>query len=161
MRGLRALLLVAMMPGLVGACGPHMDRQVALRPQKRELPPMPAGTVPTTGVDRMPSTAEAAALRNPVPSTPETLAEGRRYYGYYCAMCHGNDGKGQTPVGQSYDPRPADLSAASTQALPEGELYRRMLTGKGHEPVMKTTVPPERRWQIVDFVRTLQAPQER
>ena len=70
-------------------------------------------------------------------------------------------GKGQTPVGQSYDPRPADLSAASTQALPEGELYRRMLTGKGHEPVMKTTVPPERRWQIVDFVRTLQAPQER
>src|SRR5258708_19765633 len=37
---------------------------------------------------------EEAARKNPVPSTPEGLAEARRFYKYQCAMCHGENAHG-------------------------------------------------------------------
>jgi hypothetical protein len=43
----------------------------------------------------------------------------------------------------------------AVQGLPDGELYRRMLTGIGHAPVMAATVAPERRWYVVSFLRSL------
>jgi mono/diheme cytochrome c family protein len=159
MRRTRGLVLAGgLLLALAASCGPHMDRQVSLRPYKRELPPMPAHTVPTTGADRVPTAAEAAGLKNPQPASPETVAAGQRYYGYYCAQCHGPDGRGQVPVGESYDPRPADLTDPRLRALSDGELYRRMLTGRGHDPVMPSTVSPDRRWAIVDFLRSLSGP---
>ena len=153
--------------GLVAAvllisCGPHMTRQYGLRPYKRELPPMPAGTVPVpagtgtqSGYVPVPTEAEAASRHNPLPASPEVLEKGARYYGYYCAHCHGGDGRSHTPVGDSYNPRPADLTAGEVQALSDGDLYRRMLTGAGHEPVMASTVAPERRWYVVSYLRVL------
>src|SRR5260370_6467234 len=35
---------------------------------------------------------EDAAKVNPVKPTPESLAKGKKMYGYDCAMCHGKDG---------------------------------------------------------------------
>jgi len=34
-------------------------------------------------------TPEDTAKKNPIPPTPEGLAEVRKLYGYNCAMCHG------------------------------------------------------------------------
>lgn len=148
-----ALILPALL--VLAGCGPHMARQYALRPYKQELPPMPAGTVPESGYVPVPTATEAATWRNPLPATPATRELGRRYYGYYCRHCHGEDGRGHTPVGDSYNPRPTDLTTPAVQSLVDGELYRRMLTGVGHSPVMAATVAPERRWYVVSFVRSL------
>ncbi len=141
---------------LLCSCGPRMDRQWGVRPFARQLPIMAPGTVPfapsaSAGVPSPP-------MRNPLPATPAVVAEGALYYGYYCAMCHGDDGRGQTPVGESYDPRPTDLASPAVGALSDGDLYRRMLSGRGHAPVMTATVPPERRWQIVLHLRRLSPP---
>jgi mono/diheme cytochrome c family protein len=136
---------------ILAGCGPHMARQYALRPYKQVLPAMPPGTVPETGLPAAPAVAE----RNPLAPTPETLALGQRYYGYYCQHCHGADGRGQTPVGQSYNPRPTDLTTPAVQGLSDADLYRQMLTGVGHDPVLTSTVAPDRRWPLVAFLRTL------
>ncbi len=32
-------------------------------------------------------------LKNPVPLTPQVLADGRAHFADHCAGCHGNDGK--------------------------------------------------------------------
>src|SRR5258706_278989 len=37
---------------------------------------------------------EDVAKKNPVPPTPEGLAEARKLFGYNCAMCHGKVGEG-------------------------------------------------------------------
>jgi mono/diheme cytochrome c family protein len=140
---------------LLAGCGPHMARQYELRPYKQELPPMPAGTVPESGYAPVPTAQEAQAQRNPLPATAETLELGRRYYGYYCQHCHGEDGRGQTPVGESYNPRPTDLTTPAVQGLSDGEMYRDMLTGIGHAPVMAATVAAERRWYVISFLRSL------
>src|SRR6202140_423169 len=38
---------------------------------------------------------EAAAKPNPVKPNQESLARGKKLYGYDCAMCHGKDGDGK------------------------------------------------------------------
>jgi mono/diheme cytochrome c family protein len=159
-RPLRALALCIVGAGgvvLLSSCGfPHMRYQPSVRPFEREMPAMPDGVVPREGAD--PASSGEVPERNPLNADAETLAKGKLYYGYYCAMCHGNDGRGATPVGEAYWPRPADLSSETTQALSDGDLYRRMMTGVGHDPVMKSTVARDRRWPIVAFVRTLRPP---
>ncbi|HVP54328.1 MAG TPA: hypothetical protein VMU45_04970, partial [Candidatus Eisenbacteria bacterium] len=45
------------------------------------------------------SNPEAVAkMVNPVKPTPESLAQGKKYYGYDCAMCHGDTGNGKGDV---------------------------------------------------------------
>ena len=38
---------------------------------------------------------EAANRSNPVKPSPESLARGKKIYGYDCAVCHGKDGDGK------------------------------------------------------------------
>ncbi|MHB1458658.1 MAG: c-type cytochrome [Armatimonadota bacterium] len=90
-----------------------------------------------------------------VVSKSSQVDDGRIFYGYYCRMCHGVQGDGNGPVGESYVPKPADLSQPAIRKLTDDELTRRMLHGRGHDPVMEQTVPLERRKPIVEYVRTL------
>lgn len=62
-------------------------------------------------------------MKNPLQSSPEVLAEARAHWADHCAGCHGNDGRGQTPIGQSFFPRSPDMRAQRTQQLTDGELY--------------------------------------
>ena len=59
---------------------------------------------------------------NPLPLTPEIVAEGRAHFADHCAGCHGNDGKGGGMGGQMY-PKAPDMTLAATQTLSDGELF--------------------------------------
>lgn len=131
-----------------------MYNQVSLRPYKQQLPPMPAGTTPVKGRAVTYVAQQAKLAKSPIASTPAVVKNGRIFYGYYCLMCHGEKGDGNGPVGQSYVPKPSDLSSQAVVKLNDGQLYRAMLTGTGHDPVMIGTVPPENRWPLVAYVRT-------
>ena len=60
--------------------------------------------------------------KNPLPLTPEALAEARAHFADHCAGCHGNDGKGGG-IGRQMYPRVPDMTLASTQLLSDGELF--------------------------------------
>lgn len=62
-------------------------------------------------------------LKNPLPLTPEVLSEARAHYADHCATCHGNDGRGQTEIGQHLYPRAPDMTDRDTQDLSDGELF--------------------------------------
>lgn len=136
------------------SCGPRMYDQASVRTYSRQMPAMPGGTTPVKGraVTAVLKTSETA--KNPLPATAANVRNGRIYYGYYCLMCHGEKGDGDGPVGQSYIPKPTDLSSSSVDSLSDGQLYRKMLTGNGHDPVMIQTVLPDHRWPLVLYVRT-------
>lgn len=51
------------------------------------------------------------------------LAEARSHFADHCAVCHGNDGKGQTTFGQKLFPRAPDMTRDATQSLSDGELF--------------------------------------
>lgn len=67
--------------------------------------------------------ADLRDARNPLPLTPQVLAEARAHWADHCASCHGNDGKGKTAVGEHLYPRAPDMMLPATQSLSDGELF--------------------------------------
>ena len=152
---LAGVLLGSALLALPG-CGffPHMGHQPSIKPYERAMPRMPANVIPVSGTEVLPGPAAARALVSPVQASPEARDAGRIYYGYYCTHCHGAAGDSRTPVGDSYVPVPARLDSPRVQGMTDGVLFRAMVVGRGHDPVMRSTVPPLRRWYIVQHVRT-------
>ena len=134
---------------------PRMRVQPHIQAFQVPMTPPPPGTLTVQPPGGLPSAEEAVLLANPLASDPTNLMRGKVYYGYYCQFCHGADGAGDGPVGQSYVPRPKDLSTAHVRAFSDGQLLRAMLTGTGHEPVLERVIPPEHRWYLELYVRAL------
>ena len=73
--------------------------------------------------------ADLRDANNPLPLTPEILTEGRAHFADHCATCHGNDGKGQTSMGQKFYPKVPDMTLASTQSQSDGALFATIENG--------------------------------
>ena len=69
-----------------------------------------------------------------------------------CAMCHGPDGKGDTPAGKAMHVN--DLSSADVQKLSDSDLGAVISSGKGKMPSYKTLTPDQVK-DLVGFVRSL------
>jgi mono/diheme cytochrome c family protein len=67
--------------------------------------------------------ADLRGASNPLPLTPAVLGEGLSHWADHCASCHGNDGKGETALGQRLYPRAPDMTLPETQDLSDGELF--------------------------------------
>jgi mono/diheme cytochrome c family protein len=101
----------------------------------------------------------ARELKNPVSLTPEVLAEARAHFADHCALCHGNDGRGRTEIGQNLYPKAPDMILTETQRLADGELFSIIkngirLTGM---PAWGADKPEDDRasWQLVHLIRRL------
>lgn len=101
----------------------------------------------------------ARQAKNPVPARPAVLAEARAHFADHCALCHGNDGSGQTEIGKNLYPKAPDMRQADTQALSDGELFYII-----HNGIRLTGMPawgedpPEEdldSWKLVHFIRHL------
>lgn len=66
---------------------------------------------------------EARDRRNPDPETDETFRDGLAHFADHCAVCHGNDGSGDSEFGPGLYPKPPDMRLARTQDLTDGELF--------------------------------------
>lgn len=62
-------------------------------------------------------------MSNPVPFSPENLAQARHHFADHCAICHANDGSGKTHMGPNFYPPVPDLRAPVIQAMADGELF--------------------------------------
>jgi mono/diheme cytochrome c family protein len=68
-------------------------------------------------------------LNNPFPMSQENLRAGMDHFADHCAICHANDGSGDTPFGKHLYPKPPDMRTAETQSKPDGELYYTIQNG--------------------------------
>jgi mono/diheme cytochrome c family protein len=92
-------------------------------------------------------------------ATPQLLERAKDHFADHCAICHGNDGRGDTPIGRGLHPRVPDLTLAATQELPDGELFWIIengirLTGM---PAFGKESPDddEHAWALVHWIRRL------
>ncbi len=67
--------------------------------------------------------ADAAKTVNPLPDTPEVLAEARAHWADHCASCHANDGSGESLMGRRTFPPAPDMRSPATEQLTDGELF--------------------------------------
>jgi len=65
----------------------------------------------------------ARTIQNPVLESEEDLRDARLHFADHCAICHANDGSGDTLVGNGLYPKPPDLRLPETQHLTDGEIY--------------------------------------
>ena len=80
-------------------------------------------------------------------------ADGAAIYKAKCAMCHGPDGAGQTPMGKNMKLR--DLRSADVQKQTDAELVKWIADGKGKMPAYKGKLSADEINALVAFIRTL------
>ncbi len=101
-----------------------------------------------------PVPADYAGLTNPLGA--EAASAGAEVFRTNCEMCHGPQGHGDGPAGQSLDPKPRNL--ASIQAAASDDfLFWRVREGKPGTSMVawKGILSDEQIWQTVSFIRTL------
>ena len=98
---------------------------------------------------------DAAHRENPVKSSPESLARGKRQYGFDCAMCHAKDGSGTGDVATDMKLKMHDQSDPATlKDRTDGELFYIIKKGKDQMPAEGDRVKDETVWDMVNYIRT-------
>lgn len=99
---------------------------------------------------------EDAKKANPVKATPDSIAEGKRMYGYDCAMCHGESGDGKGDLAADMKLNLKDYrDAATLKDRTDGELFYIIQKGKGQMPSEGDRQKPNEIWNLVNFIRSL------
>jgi mono/diheme cytochrome c family protein len=106
----------------------------------------------------MAAPADARDRTNPVPNSPEVLAEARAHWADHCAGCHANNGSGDTEMGKRMYPPAPDMRQPETQQMTDGELFFSIQNG-----IRMTGMPAwggsshdeQDSWKLVRFIRHL------
>ena len=100
----------------------------------------------------------AREKKSPLSTTPDVVRAGMEHFADHCAICHGNDGRGQSEVGKGLYPKPPDLRAARTQNLSDGELFYIIENGvrlTGMPAFGGPDTDANDSWRLVAFIRHL------
>ena len=100
---------------------------------------------------------DAKRRSNPIVSKPEVLAEARVHWADHCAICHANNGSGDTEMGRSLYPPAPDMRKQPTQQMTDGELFYIIENGirLSGMPAWGGTAAVEDSWKLVHFIRHL------
>ena len=100
--------------------------------------------------------ADAVHLANPVKPTAESLAQGKKWWGYDCGMCHGKDGDGKGDVAADMKLKVSDFTNPATlKERTDGELFYVIKNGKGDMPPEGHRMKSDGLWDLVNYVRSL------
>jgi mono/diheme cytochrome c family protein len=123
----------------------------------------PSGRVPYY----YPDTEEGRTLAtqqikyNPFPITQNGIARGQELYNIYCAICHGEKGDGGGYLvrdnGGKYPAQPANLIDSAFVNSSNGRYYHAIVYGKNAMGSHADKLSFEERWQVIHYIRSLQA----
>ncbi len=98
---------------------------------------------------------EDAKRANPTKTTPASLAQSARMYGYDCAMCHGKDGDGKGDLAAQMKLQLHDWRQPATlEKLSDGDIFYIVSKGKGDMPGEGTRLSDDQKWQLVNLLRS-------
>jgi mono/diheme cytochrome c family protein len=165
---MRKLITIVVVPILIGLAVVAIGwsyvsgRGVSAREEPSEIEKVVARRMRHLAIPR-----GAREQQNPVASSPEVIEEGLAHFADHCAICHANDGSGDSEIGRNLYPKPPDMRATDTQSLTDGELFYIIQNG-----VRLTGMPAwggrhgedaHETWHLVHFIRHLPklTPEER
>jgi len=153
---LKAFALLVLLLVIIGAVGMWyiMSTGLSARGEPGAFEAVAARRARTMAIAR-----HARSLQNPVRYSDEVVASGRAHFADHCAVCHGNDGSGETEMGRGLYPRAPDMRATATQELSDGELFWIIENGIRFTgmPAWSTGTKEgqEASWHLVHFIRRL------
>jgi mono/diheme cytochrome c family protein len=98
-----------------------------------------------------------ARAKNPVKVSKESLAAGKLLYQNGCVSCHGESGKGDGAAAAFLAVHPSDLNSDKVQKQSDGAIYWKLSNGRSPMPSFEAMYTAEQRWQIVNYVRSINA----
>jgi mono/diheme cytochrome c family protein len=111
-----------------------------------------------SGVAAQSKPAAKPALKNPVPSSPASIAAGEANFKRNCRFCHGEDAKGNGPQAPK-DTHPPDLTDAKwDHGSTDGEIFTVIKDGIGPKFDMKgynSKMTAQVMWNIVNYLRSI------
>jgi len=76
-----------------------------------------------------------------------------------CTSCHGGGGAGNGPVASRGFPPPPSLLTGKSRDVKDGQLFHILTYGQNSMPSFADQLPPERRWDLINFIRRIQRTQ--
>ena len=101
---------------------------------------------------------EAGRRSNPIANSPEVLADARAHWADHCAVCHANNGSGDTEMGKRMYPPAPDMRKQPTQQLSDAELFYIIENGirlSGMPGWGGAEAGEDDSWKLVHFIRHL------
>jgi mono/diheme cytochrome c family protein len=86
-------------------------------------------------------------------ASPPASANGTETFKTRCAMCHGPDAAGNTPMGKQFHIR--DLRSAEVQKLSDNELTEVITNGKPPMPAFGKTLSTSEIHELVSYLRSM------
>jgi mono/diheme cytochrome c family protein len=112
----------------------------------------------TTSGQKPAGDSDAKKLKNPVASSPGSIAAGQKLFRVYCRLCHGTDGKGNGPQAPK-DSHPSDLTDDKwDHGSSDGEIFAVIRDGAGPKFDMKgyrSKLTEEDMWNLVNYIRSI------
>lgn len=96
--------------------------------------------------------------RNPLRATPQTIADGKQAFSYYCAACHGLDAQNTgVPFADRMSPPVPSLASRDVQQYSDGQLKWVIDNGirPSGMPGSSGILDDEEIWSIVIYIRHL------
>jgi len=129
-----------------------MEIQESFQPQENPLP-LPAASVPIDGAN----VAAGVDPANPVARDEASLQRGQEYFRINCALCHGPEGQGNGSFAAFLQNKPSNLTEGHAVGMSDGQIFRVISNGvEGSMPAMRENLRIQDRWDVVNFVRSLQ-----
>lgn len=118
-----------------------------------------------TEAERTRAIAELKA--NPFPITADGLARGEVLYNTFCGICHGVKGDGvgylvsEENPNAVYPAAPANFLLDEFLAASNGRYYHSIMFGKNVMGAYADKISYEERWQVIHWIRALQAKEKK
>jgi Cytochrome C oxidase, cbb3-type, subunit III len=99
----------------------------------------------------------AKTLKNPIRLSLDVQHEAMAHFADHCAVCHANNGSGQTMFGKGMYPKPPDLRQSRTQNRTDGEIFSIIENGirMSGMPAFGEADTADDSWKLVHFIRHL------
>lgn len=166
---IKNVLLAGGLLGALAACTPNpnetklqyfpdMADSPAFKTQGNYIDP-PEGSIAYNAIlyPETPEESEKLFL-NPFrghPNEAQHAENGKHLFGIYCAVCHGDNGKGDGRISDKF-PRPPDLTLAMFKDRKDGFYFHRITHGSALMPSYGHSTTVNERWDITLHVRNLQ-----
>ncbi len=164
LRDLASVIFLLAIPGagLTLPWDKDMQDQPSFKPQDSQISINPS-SMPVGGKDRFSPPEDiielvqarlqaGRTLVNPMAVSPESVARGEQMYKVHCLVCHGEQGRGNGPVGRKFVPQPMELNFDYVQLQPDGQLFYTISHGSIAMPYYRQAMLAEDRWNLVNYI---------
>lgn len=107
------------------------------------------------GQDSWSAPISSKEILNPYSGNAIATQKGKQLFSKLCWTCHGKNGAGDGPAAGNLNPKPRSFSLDAVQKQDDGELFWKLSNGKGMMVPYKHSLNEEKRWQLINYIRTL------